>query len=98
MPRLPVIANQRARWCGNPPVREEMYRQFPYRAEKYSIFGGNRYLVPFNRGIATEAVALARNDSISLQIPICRTGAVGIDPERMPRLGIPNRFPDDPFS
>ena len=24
--KLPVIANQRARWCGNPPVRGEMYR------------------------------------------------------------------------
>ena len=28
-----------------------------------SIFGGNRYLVPFNRGIATPVCALARNDS-----------------------------------
>ena len=44
-----------------------------------AIFGGNRYLVPFNRGIATPVCALVRNDSvfhgndsISLQAPICR--------------------------
>ena len=29
--KLPVIANQSADWCGNPPVREEMYRQLPNR-------------------------------------------------------------------
>ena len=28
-----------------------------------AIFCGNRYLVPFNRGIATPVCALARNDS-----------------------------------
>ena len=30
-PKLSVIANQSADWCGNPPVREEMYRQLPNR-------------------------------------------------------------------
>ena len=25
-PKLPVIANQSSDWCGNPPVRGEMYR------------------------------------------------------------------------
>ncbi|MDY6181776.1 MAG: hypothetical protein SPI15_13160, partial [Candidatus Faecousia sp.] len=25
-PKFPVIANQSADWCGNPPVRGEMYR------------------------------------------------------------------------
>ena len=29
-----------------------------------AIFGGNRYLDPFNRGIATPVCALARNDSV----------------------------------
>ena len=68
--RFPVIANQRARWCGNPPVRGKMYRYLPTRVGSAAFLVGNRYLVPFNRGIATEAVALARNDSISLQTPI----------------------------
>ena len=63
-PRLSVIANQSADWCGNPPVREEMYRQLPYRVGNVAIFGGNRYLVPFNGGIATPVCALARNDSV----------------------------------
>ena len=29
--RFSVIANQRARWCGNPPVGREMYRYLLYR-------------------------------------------------------------------
>ena len=61
--KLPVIANQCAHWCGNPPVRGKMYRQLPRRTEKRCDFGGNCYLVPFNRGIATPVCALARNDS-----------------------------------
>ncbi|MDY4489716.1 MAG: hypothetical protein SPE19_04220, partial [Candidatus Faecousia sp.] len=48
---------------GNPPVRGEMYRIVPERVEVAAIFGGNRYLAPFNRGIATPVCALARNDS-----------------------------------
>ena len=63
---LAVIASQRAGFSGNPPVREKMYRQLPYRSGNAAIFGGNRYLVPFNRGIATPVCELARNDSISL--------------------------------
>ena len=43
-------------WRGNPPVREAMYRQLPNRVGVVAIFGGNRYLVPFNRGIATTSV------------------------------------------
>ena len=35
-----------------------------------AFFGRNRYLVPFNGGIATPVCALARNDSISLQTTI----------------------------
>ena len=30
--------------------------------ENVAIFGGNRYLVPFNRGIATPVCGLVRND------------------------------------
>ena len=36
----------------------------PTEWENLAIFGGNRYLVPFNRGIATPVCALARNDSV----------------------------------
>ena len=48
---------------GNPPVSGEMYRIVPERVVVTAIFGGNRYLVPFNRGIATPVCALVRNDS-----------------------------------
>ena len=34
----------------------------PTEWETLAIFGGNRYLVPFNGGIATPACALVRND------------------------------------
>ena len=61
-PKLSVIANQSADWCGNPPVSGEMYRKASKNGNS-TIFGGNRYLVPFNRGIATPVCALARNDS-----------------------------------
>ena len=39
-----------------------MYRLLPYRVENTVIFGGNRYLVPWGRGIATPVCELARND------------------------------------
>ncbi|MDY6179619.1 MAG: hypothetical protein SPI15_02090, partial [Candidatus Faecousia sp.] len=58
--KLPVIANQSADWCGNPPDRGEMYRKAPRKTEVAAIFSSNRYLVPFNRGIATPVCALAR--------------------------------------
>ena len=48
-----------AHWCGNPPVRAEMFRKLPRRLGFTAIFGGNRYLVPFIRGIAT---TWSRND------------------------------------
>ena len=40
-----------------------MHRIVPERVKVAAIFGGNRYLVPFSRGIATPVCALARNDS-----------------------------------
>ena len=46
-----------------PLLRREMYRIVPERVEVAAVVGGNRYLVPFNRGIATPVCALARNDS-----------------------------------
>ena len=43
-----------------------MFRKAPERMGVSAIFGGNRYLIPFNRGIATPVRALARNDSVYL--------------------------------
>ena len=75
--KFPVIANQSADWCGNPPVSGEMYRQAPGKTGIVSVFGGNRYLVPFNRGIATTSVrtglamtALFSNNNLSFPVPI----------------------------
>ena len=48
-----------------PLLRGEMYRKVPERMGVATILGGNRYLVPFNRGIATPVCALVRNDSKS---------------------------------
>ena len=61
--KFPVIANQSADWCGNPPVRGEMCRKAPAKMGIVTVLGGNRDLIPFNRGIATPVCALARNDS-----------------------------------
>ena len=78
-----VIASQCSHWRGNPPVRGEMYRQFPYRTGKHSDFGGNRYLVPFIRGIATTSLrtglAMTGNPGISRQTPICQPVCPGQD-------------------
>ena len=57
-----VIASQCAHWRGNPPVRGKIYRKAPGKVGVTAIFGGNRYLVPFNRGIATPVCGLVRND------------------------------------
>ena len=58
-----------------------MYRIVPERVELAAIFGGNRYLVPFNRGIATTSVrtglAMTGNFEAERQTPICRFGAGG---------------------
>ena len=69
-PKLPVIANQCAHWCGNPPVRWKIYRQLPHRAGKLDIFGGNRYLVPWGRGIATTSVRTGLAMTAFFQTPI----------------------------
>ena len=47
---------------GNPPVSGEMFRKVPVKLGAAALFGGNRYLVPWDRGIATPVCALARND------------------------------------
>ena len=73
---LAVIASQFANWRGNPPVRGEKYRQLPYGAGNLAIFGGNRNLVPLNRGIATplKRTGLAMTELLR-QTPIYRLAA-----------------------
>ena len=39
-----------------------MLRKLPRRLGFFAIFGSNRYLAPFNRGIATPVCGLVRND------------------------------------
>ena len=63
-PKLSVIANQSADWCGNPPVREEMYRQLPNRVgivaflvEVVTWFHGAG-------GLPHQESGLVRNDSV----------------------------------
>ena len=52
--RFPVIARPvRTLVVAIPPVRGEMYRKLPEKMGIAAILGGNRYLVPFNGGIAT---------------------------------------------
>ena len=75
--RFPVIARPvRLSGRGNPPVREEMYRQLPYRTGNTAIFGGNRNLVPFIGGIATTSVryslAMTGNLEPARETPIFR--------------------------
>ena len=51
-----------------------MYRKAPGKAGIVTVLGGNRYLVPFIRGIATPVCELARNDSIystNTNLPFC---------------------------
>ena len=59
-----------------PLLRGEMYRQLPYGAGNLAIFGGNRNLVPLNRGIATTSVrtglAMTEKFEAERQTPICR--------------------------
>ena len=68
--RFPVIARPVRTLVVAIPRLEVKCSTIALQSRIMSDFGGNRYLVPFNRGIATEAGALARNDSISLQTTI----------------------------
>ena len=61
--KLPVIANQCAHWCGNPPVERS---QVTITTKNRGDFHSFRYYsvhFPSDRGIATPVCALARNDS-----------------------------------
>ena len=46
-----------------PRLERKCIDNCPTARGSVAIIGGNRYLVPFNRGIATPVCALARNDS-----------------------------------
>ncbi|MDY6181603.1 MAG: hypothetical protein SPI15_12270, partial [Candidatus Faecousia sp.] len=72
VPQLPVIANQRARWCGNPP---DEWDQVTITTKKREFFCNCGYLSQHctsNRGIATPVCALARNDRKNVQTTICQ--------------------------
>ena len=76
--RFPVIANQSADWCGNPPVERN---QVTITTKNHSSFLPSRYLsvhFPSNRGIATTSVrtGLAMTASIR-QTPICQSIPAG---------------------
>ena len=70
-PKFPVIARPvRTLVVAIPRLEGKCIDNCPTERENLAIFGGNRYPVPFNGGIATPVCELARNDSISLQTPI----------------------------
>ena len=60
-----------------PLLRGEMYRKVHKKMGTPAIFGGNRYLAPFNRGIATTSLrtglAMTGNLESARQTPIYRT-------------------------
>ena len=63
-PKLPVIARPvRTLVVAIPQLVGKCIDNCPTERGNVAIFGGNRYLVPFNGGIATPVCALARNDS-----------------------------------
>ena len=62
--KFPVIARPvRTLVVAIPRLVGKCIDNYPTELENLAIFGGNRYIVPFNGGIATPVCALARNDS-----------------------------------
>ena len=62
--KFPVIANQSADWCGNPPVKRNQVTITTKNRSNFHFLGTFRYISPLSKGIATPVCALARNDSI----------------------------------
>ena len=60
--KFPVIARPVRRLVVAIPRLEGKCTEKYQKMGGTAIFGGNRYLVPFNRGIATPVCALVRND------------------------------------
>ena len=78
--KLPVIANQCAHWCGNPPVERN---QVTITTKNRGDFHSFRYYsvhFPSNRGIATTSLrtglAMTGNWESARQTPICRIADV----------------------
>ena len=61
-PKLPVIANQSADWCGNPPAPWNQVTITTKNREDFCSSGFFSVHFPSIRGIATPVCALARND------------------------------------
>ena len=64
--KLPVIANQSADWCGNPPVEWSQVTITTKNRGNSQFYWYFSVHFPSNRGIATPVCALARNDRIFL--------------------------------
>ena len=60
-----VIANQRARWCGNPPVERDQVTITTKNRNDSNAPGHFSVHFPSIWGIATPVCELARNDSIN---------------------------------
>ena len=61
--KFPVIANQSADWCGNPPAPWNQVTITVKNCDDFHSFRYHSEHFPSNRGIATPVCALARNDS-----------------------------------
>ena len=61
--KYPVIANQSADWCGNPPVSGEMYRIAPKKCELLRFLAIIVTWFHGAGGLPHHLSALARNDS-----------------------------------
>ena len=72
-PKLSVIANQSADWCGNPPVeRNQVTITTKNRSDAHS-FGIFSVCFLSNRGIATTSVRTGLAMTAFFQTPIYRT-------------------------
>ena len=71
-----------------PLLRGKMYRIAPHKMGASTIFGGNRYLVPWGRGIATTSVraglAMTGNMDAERQTPIFLITRMGRDEKKNP--------------
>ena len=74
MPRLPVIANQSADWCGNPPVEWSQVTITTKNRGNSQFYWYFSVHFPSNRGIATTSVrtglAMTGNWESARQTPI----------------------------
>ena len=62
-PKLSVIANQSADWCGNPPVERNQVTITTKNRRNPQFLVAYRYISPLTGGLPRHSSALARNDS-----------------------------------